>query len=121
MGYAKEFLGMDIGYDYISIASKWLSAENFYVANVISCAVLRGLWLTRNDSVFNNQGWLDVKLILKRIWKLSMEWSIVCKVANKVEMKWLTFLEKYKSRCGLQEIKVLYAEPCEWLSRISSC
>jgi hypothetical protein len=51
-GYANEFLGTNIGSDYISVASKWMSRDKFYVANTISAAVLRGIWLTRNEFVF---------------------------------------------------------------------
>jgi hypothetical protein len=71
--YTSDFLGMGIGSDYISVASKWHSEEKSYTTNIISSAVMRGLWLTRNDFVFNNQVWSDVKMELKRIWKLSME------------------------------------------------
>jgi hypothetical protein len=71
--YTSDFLGMEIGSDYISIVSKWLSEEISYTTNIISSTVMRVLWLTRNDFVFNNQVWSDVKMELKRIWKLSME------------------------------------------------
>jgi hypothetical protein len=54
-GYAYEFLGFEVGTNYMSVASKWISRERFYVANIISAAVLRGMWLTRNDFVFKNQ------------------------------------------------------------------
>jgi hypothetical protein len=46
-----EFLGLRMGIDYISVASKWLSKEKYFVTNLISSAVLRGIWLTRNDCV----------------------------------------------------------------------
>jgi hypothetical protein len=32
-GYAKEFLGMKISFDYISVASKWLSEEKAYTTS----------------------------------------------------------------------------------------
>jgi hypothetical protein len=51
--YVCEFLGFDIGSDFISVASKWLSKEKFYVTNTISAAVLRDSLLTRNNFVFN--------------------------------------------------------------------
>jgi hypothetical protein len=50
--YANEFLGTNIGSDYISVASKWMSRDKFYVANTISASVLRGIWLIRNEFVF---------------------------------------------------------------------
>jgi hypothetical protein len=66
----------------LSVASKWLHEDKFYVANTISAVVLRGLWLTNNDFVFNKQDWSDVKLILRRILKLSLEWKVI--------FRWLT-------------------------------
>jgi hypothetical protein len=57
---------MEIGSDYISVASKWLH-EKSYTTNIISSAVMRGLWVTRNDFVFNNQVWSDVRMVLKKI------------------------------------------------------
>jgi hypothetical protein len=50
-GYAKDFLKIEIDFDYVSVASKWVCVDKFYVTNVISNVVLRGLWLIRNDCV----------------------------------------------------------------------
>jgi hypothetical protein len=50
--YVCEFLGVEIGSDFISVASRWISKQKCYVINIISTAVLRGLWLIRNDFVF---------------------------------------------------------------------
>jgi hypothetical protein len=93
--YVCEFLGLSIGEDYISVASKWLHENKFYTVNIISTVALRGIWLTRNDFNFHKQGWLDVKTILKRMLTLTMEWSISFKELNNVEMeKWSSFLVK---------------------------
>jgi hypothetical protein len=40
----------------MSVASKCPSKEKFYVANTISAAVLRGIWLIRNDKFLWNGG-----------------------------------------------------------------
>jgi hypothetical protein len=64
-GYACEFFGFDIGRDYISIAGKWLNKEKNYVTNMISAAMLRGIWLVRNDFVFHQQVWSDVKMVFE--------------------------------------------------------
>jgi hypothetical protein len=66
-GYVKEYLGLDIGSDYLSVASKWLQKEKCYGINIISSVVLSRIWLIRNDFIFNNQGWVDVKQILRRM------------------------------------------------------
>jgi hypothetical protein len=62
---------------------------------MISTAVLRGIWLVRNDFVFHQQVWSDIKLILKRILRLSWEWKILCKEMHvKMMTDWLSFLER---------------------------
>jgi hypothetical protein len=88
-------LSFGIGSDYLSIASKWLHKDKFYCVNIVSTAVLRGMWLTRNDFVFKKQGWGDVKLIWRGILNMSMEWRPIYK-ESKIEMmmSWLSFLEK---------------------------
>jgi hypothetical protein len=78
----------------MSVASKWISRERFYIANIISATVLRGMWLTRNDFVLKNQVWIDVKLVLRRVLTLSLEWKPICKTSRLEEMKnWCSFLE----------------------------
>jgi hypothetical protein len=93
--YACEFMGMSIGSDYVSIPTRWLNKKRYDAVNIISTVVLRGIWLTQNDFVFNNQSWSVVKLVLRRIWKLSVEWQILCKDSTMETMKkWLIFLEQ---------------------------
>jgi hypothetical protein len=88
-----DFLQMEIGDSYISVASKWLHREKFYIANIITSAVLRGLWLTRNYHVFQNQVSLDVKTVLRRILRLTVEWKPIFKKEKTEEMKrWSYFL-----------------------------
>jgi hypothetical protein len=41
----------------------------------------------RNDLIFHNQGWTEVKTILRRMLRLTIEWSISFKDLNKVEME----------------------------------
>jgi hypothetical protein len=66
----REFLNLDLGYSFISVASNWLHKEKLYSVNITSTAALRGLWLTRNYLVLNKQDWLDVKTVLRRILRL---------------------------------------------------
>jgi hypothetical protein len=82
-----EFLGFSIGSDYLSIASKWLHEKKFCGVNIISTVTLRGIWLMRNDLIFHNQGWSEVKTILRRMLRLTIEWSISFKDLNKVKEK----------------------------------
>jgi hypothetical protein len=48
-GFTSEFLGWEIRLDYFSVASKWIQKVNLAYVNVISSAVLRAIWLMRND------------------------------------------------------------------------
>jgi hypothetical protein len=80
--YATEFLNMNFGTDYIFVATKWLDKKKFEVVNIISTVVLRGIWLTRNALAFDSQGWSNVKFIMMKIWKLTMEWKVLCKVTT---------------------------------------
>jgi hypothetical protein len=117
--YACEFLGFDIGADFLSVAGKWLNKEKFCVANMISTPVLRGIWLVRNDFVFHQQVWSNVKLILRRILKLAWEWKILCKEAHMQMMTaWLSFLEwsgGFKSHWGYQAPEAVQEEPVWWV------
>jgi hypothetical protein len=105
-GYVSEFFELRLGVDYISIASKWLNEKKWGTVNIISTAALRGILLTRNDFVFNGQAWPDVKQILRRVWKLSMEWKILCKESAMEMMKrWLTFLEQQRAVEDIKRMK----------------
>jgi hypothetical protein len=90
-----KICGYEIGTEYLSVAGKWLDKKKYCVINMITAAVLRGLWLTRNDFVSNKQVWSDVKLIWRSIRKLSSEWMLVCKEENLEMMRsWLSFLDR---------------------------
>jgi hypothetical protein len=75
--------------------------------NIISTVVLRGIWLTRNDLIFHNQVWLDVKTILRRMLRLIMEWSITFKDMIKVEDGEVVFL--------LNKTDPRAIENCKWM------
>jgi hypothetical protein len=51
---------------YEGTAKLWLQADKNYVLNVVSAAILRPLWLTRNDFIFNKPVWRDQKMILAK-------------------------------------------------------
>jgi hypothetical protein len=67
-----------------------------YVINIISSVVLlRGIWLIRNDFIFNKQEWVSVKQVLRRMLRLTKEWMVIVKEAKREEMKnLLSFLDK---------------------------
>jgi hypothetical protein len=88
-------LGYELGGDYLSVASKWIHKNRCYGVNIFTFAVLRGIWLTRNRMTFDNQVWLDVKVVLRKILFLIMEWRVIYKEDKMQEMMaWLSSLEE---------------------------
>jgi hypothetical protein len=83
LGLVGELLGSGIGADYISVAAKWLQKEKLCGTNIITTAVLRSAWLIRNDFIFNKQVWVDVKMILRRMLRLTLEWQNTFKEEEK--------------------------------------
>jgi hypothetical protein len=57
--------GMHVS-NFESITSKWLCIKKFINFNVVSSAILWGLWLNRNNLVFNKITWIN----LKPVWRL---------------------------------------------------
>jgi hypothetical protein len=52
--YVSEFLGYEIGIDYIFVASKWLSKEKFYVTNSIACSsCTKGCVADRQETILS--------------------------------------------------------------------
>jgi hypothetical protein len=90
-----SFWGWDVGVDYFSVASKWIHKVKFCYANVISPAVLRAIWLTRNDMIFHKQDWRYVKGVMRKSLRLSIEWKLLCREKDlKMMESWCSFLEK---------------------------
>ena len=53
-----------------------------------------GIWLTRNDLVFNHQVWRDVKTVLWKIWLCMVDWKPMFQEDLALGMEqWCTFLE----------------------------
>jgi hypothetical protein len=112
-----EYLGVEIGADYTSVASKWLCKKKFATVNVISTAVLRAVWLTRNDFVFKHQVWSDVKLIWNRICRLSMEWKIIyseAKMEAMMRFGLLSWRNKLPTCCKLQTDEDVCCRGIRW-------
>jgi hypothetical protein len=93
--YVCLFLELDIGKDYLSVASRWLSKEKCYSVNIVSTVAMGAIWLTRNDFIFHKQEWSDVKTVVRRMLMLTLEWNIMVKQERELEMEnWSAFLEQ---------------------------
>jgi hypothetical protein len=47
--------------------------------------------LIRNDLIFHKQVWVDVKMVLRRMLRLTMEWQITFKESRREEMEEVVF------------------------------
>jgi hypothetical protein len=61
--------------NFESIASKWLCNKKYMHFNVASSAVLWGLWLNRNNLVFNKTTWINVKQVWRMVFFLLRDWK----------------------------------------------
>lgn len=65
---ASEFLSLELGTDYLSIAKFWLANNKHMALNSICACVLWNMWKFRNAFIFDNVYWHDIK----QVW-----WQIV--------------------------------------------
>ena len=82
-----ECLDISIGDNFTSIGTMWLSNKRFLVHNIITSAVLWGLWKLRNELCFQNAAWRDIKVILMRIATMAQNWLLLCPEGEKYRMK----------------------------------
>jgi hypothetical protein len=91
------------------VAAKRLQKDKFYVINVASAVVLRGIWLIRNAFLFKKQEWLDVKVVLRRILRLMMEWEPIIKESKMEETK--------KWWCSLEQLIIEDRKPLKLITK----
>jgi hypothetical protein len=65
--------------DFESIAAKWLCNKKFMHFNVVTFAVLWGLWNNRNSLVFNHSSWLNIKQVWRLILLYLRNWKVPSK------------------------------------------
>ena len=69
-----KFFGCSI-VDYVSLASKWLCNKRHMHLNVVSSAVLWGIWNNRNNLVFNRKIWMNMKHVWSMILAYLRSWK----------------------------------------------
>jgi hypothetical protein len=62
--------------DFLSIDSKWLCNNRYLQLNIVSSAILWGIWSNRNTIVFNIKAWLNVKHVWHLILGYLRDWKI---------------------------------------------
>lgn len=79
---------------YSDMASRWPCVKKFDSLNCISAEVCWGIWNMRNDMIFRDISWQDIKQVLRKIWRNVTAWIPMLK--NGVDQdvaKWCSFLE----------------------------
>ncbi|KAJ1297634.1 hypothetical protein BS78_01G392000 [Paspalum vaginatum] len=73
-----EVLGIEVGKDFESVRSLWLSNKRFLVHNIVCSAALWGVWKLRNVLCFQHGSWQNMGTLLLLIWKLAQNWILLC-------------------------------------------
>ncbi|SPT19023.1 unnamed protein product [Triticum aestivum] len=87
-----DFLGVEIGTNYLSIARFWPADKKHIVLNSVCACILWTMWKNRNSHVFNNAIWTDVKQIWRRMLGLVRRWLILFEGPALAKMQ--TFVQK---------------------------
>jgi hypothetical protein len=74
-----NFLNLQLGSDFESIAKYWLANKKHSVTNSICAAILWSIWKTRNAMIFDNQLWLCSKQVWWLILKTIRKWKLIWK------------------------------------------
>src|SRR4051812_12201940 len=74
-----EFFSIDLGENYLSIARFWPANKKHTAMNAFVACVLWSIWKTRNNHVFNNAVWSDLKQIWWLVWRTLKRWMILYK------------------------------------------
>ena len=87
--YISECFGFNVGMNFESIGNMWLSRKKFIVHNILTSAVLWGLWKLRNELCFQNMSWRDIRILLMKVAILAQNWLILCPEISKAELSGL--------------------------------
>ena len=87
--YISECFGFNVGMNFESIGNMWLSRKKFIVHNILTSAVLWGLWKLRNELCFQNMSWRDIRILLMKVAILAQNWLILCPETSKAELSGL--------------------------------
>uniref|UniRef100_A0ACD5XUF6 Uncharacterized protein n=1 Tax=Avena sativa TaxID=4498 RepID=A0ACD5XUF6_AVESA len=62
--------------DYESVACKWLCNKKFLHFNIVTSAMLWGLWNVRNCLVFNRSSWINMKQVWNLVFSYLRNWKV---------------------------------------------
>lgn len=91
-----EVLDKQVGNDFVSIGTMWLSNKKFLVANCFCAAALWGLWKLRNSLCFQGLHWKDGRVLLMNVTAMLLNWSILC--PNEIAPDFMRYLDKLRAQ-----------------------
>jgi hypothetical protein len=69
--------------------------KKFRSFSSISAGVCWGIWLTRNDMIFRGSFWQDIKVVVRRIWKLMLTRKPIFSEETEGDINlWCSFMEE---------------------------
>jgi hypothetical protein len=73
-----EVLNRQVGSDFISVGTLWLSNKKFVIANSVCATAPWGLWKLRNSLCFQGHPWKDGHVLLLMVTTMLQTWSSLC-------------------------------------------
>jgi hypothetical protein len=90
-----EILNGQVGTDFVSVGTMWISNRKFIVENIFCAAALWGLWKLRNNMCFQGTLWVDVRVLILKVTAMLHNWSSLCPKEKVPEFR--DHLDKLKS------------------------
>ena len=90
-----EIFNRQVGTDFVSVGTMWISNRKFIVENVFCAAALWGLWKLRNSLCFQGSLWIDVRVLIVKVTTMLQNQSSLC--PKKKIPDFLDHLDKLKS------------------------
>jgi hypothetical protein len=82
-----DALGLNLNISNIhDVAALWVNRKKYKKCNLIFAAVLRAIWITRNDHVFNRVQWFGMQVLWRRLLSNCAQWKILLKEEEKEEL-----------------------------------
>jgi hypothetical protein len=79
-----DALGLNLNISNIhDVAALWADRKKYKKCNLIFAAVLRAIWITRNDHVFNRVQWFGMQALWRRLLNNCAQWKILLKEEEK--------------------------------------
>jgi hypothetical protein len=72
------------------ISALWKDKKKHSLVNMLIAAILRTIWLTRNDMVFNRTQWIGMQVLWRKVACILAQWKILLKEEERGMIKILS-------------------------------